>query len=79
MWFVYIIRCNDGTLYTGMTNDIESRIEAHNNGKAAKYTRGRTPVVLIHSETFKTRGEALSRERIIKSFTKEQKERLCKA
>lgn len=73
MYYVYILECRDGTLYVGSTNDIEKRLETHNNGKGAKYTRGRTPVVLKYSEVFKTKGEALKREAKLKKFSRAQK------
>lgn len=74
MYYVYILLCSDGTLYTGSTNNIEKRIRAHNSGKnAAKYTKARRPVVLQYSESFETKGDALSREYEIKKLTKAQK------
>lgn len=71
--FVYILRCADGTLYTGWTTDLESRIAAHDRGLGAKYTRGRGPVCLLYNETFETRGEALKREAEIKKLTRIKK------
>lgn len=73
MNWVYILRCADGTLYTGWTNDLERRIAAHNAGKGAKYTRSRLPVVLLYSEQCNTREEAMSREWHIKRMTREEK------
>lgn len=73
--FVYIVRCADDTLYTGWTNDLEKRLSAHNSGKGAKYTRGRTPVELVYTETFDDKRDAMKREYQIKSYTREQK--LC--
>lgn len=70
---VYILRCADGTLYTGWTNDLERRVAAHNAGKGAKYTRSRLPVELIYSEQCNTREEAMSREWHIKHMTREEK------
>ncbi len=70
---VYILRCKDGTLYTGSTNDIEKRIAVHNAGKGAKYTRGRLPVRLLYSESFQTKSEALKRELAIKKMSKLEK------
>lgn len=55
MNYVYIVKCKDDSLYTGWTNDINKRLEAHNSGKGSKYTRGRVPVVLVHLETFDTK------------------------
>jgi putative endonuclease len=60
--FVYIVRCADGTLYTGYTRDVERRIAAHNRGRGAKYTSGRRPVVLVYHERFRSLGAALRRE-----------------
>lgn len=71
--YVYILRCNDGTLYTGWTNDINKRLEAHNSGNGAKYTRGRRPVTLVYLEELATKGEALKREAAIKKLSKEKK------
>lgn len=78
MYHVYILKCFDGTLYTGSTNDIEKRIVAHNAGKGAKYTRGRTPVALKYSESFETKGEALKREAEIKHLSRKDKLELTK-
>ncbi len=73
-YFVYILECSDGTLYTGYTTDLQSRLEAHNSGKGAKYTRARLPVRLRYSETFFDKNEALSREWHIKhKMTREEK------
>lgn len=71
--YIYIVKCADGTLYTGWTTDIPGRMEAHNNGTGAKYTRGRGPVQLIYSETFDTKGEALKREHAIKKLKRAKK------
>ena len=71
--WVYILRCSDGTLYTGWTNDIEKRLAAHNKGTGSKYTRGRIPVELIFKEEFETKEEAMSRETVIKSFKRSEK------
>ncbi len=65
-WYVYILRCTDNTLYTGMTNDIKRRVEEHNRGIGAKYTRGRAPVELVFVETLPDRSAALRRELAIK-------------
>lgn len=70
------MECADGTLYTGISNEMEKRIALHNLGKGAKYTRGRTPVVLRYSEEIEGRGPATKRETEIKALTKEQKMRL---
>ena len=71
--YIYIIQCADGTLYTGWTTDIPTRMAAHNNGTGAKYTRGRGPVLLLYSEIFDTKGEALRRERAIKKLKRTKK------
>lgn len=73
MYYVYIIKCNDNTLYTGYTIDIDKRLESHNLGIGAKYTRGRTPVKLVHLEEYDTKGEALSREAFIKKLPRNKK------
>jgi putative endonuclease len=71
--WVYILRCSDGSLYTGWTNDIEKRLASHNRGTASKYTRGRRPVKMIFKEEFGTKEEAMSREAEIKSLTRSEK------
>lgn len=76
MHYVYIIECRDGTYYTGYTNDIKKRIKAHNDGKGAKYTIGRRPVKLRYQESYKTKGEALKREYLIKQLTRLEKQKL---
>ncbi len=73
---VYILRCSDGTLYTGWTNNIKKRLEAHNAGKGGKYTRVRTPVELVYLEEYRTKQEAMSREVKIKQLTRKEKEEL---
>ena len=74
--YVYILRCADGTLYCGWTNDLAARLDAHNSGKGAKYTRGRGPVELAYSEMFDTQSEAMHREAEIKKLTRPQKQAL---
>lgn len=76
--YVYIVRCSDGSLYTGWTNDLKNRIKAHNDGKGAKYTKSRLPVKLVYSEIFETKSEALSREAKIKKLTRKEKLELIK-
>lgn len=71
--YIYMLECADGTLYTGWTNDLERRIASHNSGVASKYTRARTPVRMVYSESFETREEAMSREMRIKRLTRAQK------
>ena len=74
MYFVYILECADKTLYIGSTNDLEKRVEAHNNSKTgAKYTQGRRPVVLKYSEQLESKGEALKREHELKQLSRNQK------
>ena len=74
--WVYVVRCADGTLYTGYTTDVERRIAEHDAGEGAKYTRGRTPVELRHVERFESRSTAMSREYEIKGLSRREKERL---
>lgn len=71
--WVYILRCSDGSLYTGWTNNIEKRLASHNKGTASKYTRGRRPVELIFKEAFETKEAAMSREIKIKSMKRKEK------
>lgn len=71
--WVYIVRCKDGTLYTGYTNNLEERLRLHNLGKGAKYTRGRGPVDVVYYEKFLDKGEALRREGIIKKLNRQAK------
>lgn len=75
-WYVYMVRCSDNSLYTGYTNDIKRRENAHNTGKGAKYTKTRRPVRLVYWEEFADRSDALKRECAIKKLTKQQKELL---
>ena len=76
MTYTYILRCADGTYYTGWTNNLEKRLAAHNAGVASKYTRSRRPVELVYHECFETKEEAMSREWRIKQLTRTQKEAL---
>lgn len=75
-WWVYIVECADGTYYTGTTNCLERRITAHNEGRGARYTRGRGPVVLRYSERHPDQGAACRREAQIKALSRSQKEAL---
>ncbi len=76
-WHVYMVRCSDGTLYTGITNDLEKRIEAHNSGKdGARYTRSRRPVTLVYSEQAKSKSAAAKLEYQIKRLTRLKKTNL---
>ena len=72
-WYVYILECSDKTLYTGYTNNLNKRLEKHNSGKGAKYTRPRLPVALYHFEIFPTRSDAMKREYAIKQMTRKEK------
>ena len=74
--FVYILECADGSLYTGYTTDPDRRVEEHNAGTGAKYTRGRTPVELVYTERFESRSAAMSREYAIKRLSRTEKEGL---
>ena len=74
--WVYVLECSDGSFYTGYTTDVERRVDEHAAGEGAKYTRGRTPVELVHSERFDTKSAAMSREYEIKQYDRETKERL---
>ena len=74
--YTYMVRCGDGSLYTGWTNDLEKRVTAHNLGKGAKYTKSRLPVELVYHERFATKEEAMSREYAIKRLTRAEKLRL---
>ena len=69
----YILKCSDNSLYTGWTNDIMHRLKMHNEGKGAKYTRGRGPVELVYLEEFDTKQEAMSKEAKIKRLTRKEK------
>ena len=75
-WCVYILRCGDGTFYTGMTDDFPNRLQKHRSGKGAKYTRGRGPIEPVYHEPVVDRSAALRREWEIKHFTREEKRRL---
>jgi len=73
MNYTYILRCGDGSLYTGWTNDLEGRLKAHQSGRGCKYTASHQPVELAYFETFETKEEAMSREWHIKRLTRAQK------
>mgnify|MGYP002514538443 CR=1 FL=1 len=75
-WKLYILRCGDGSLYTGITTDVEKRLEAHRSGKGAKYTRGRGPLELVYREECGDHSAALKRELEIKKLSREEKEKL---
>ena len=75
-WLVYLLRCSDGSLYTGITNDLPKRLKAHAAGKASKYTRSRLPVKLVYSEPKRSKSAALKREAAIKKLRRAEKDRL---
>ena len=76
MNYTYILRCSDGTYYTGWTNDLEKRIQNHNEGRGAKYTKARRPVTLVYYEKFEQKEAAMRREWEIKQLTRQEKELL---
>ena len=76
IWYLYILRCGDGSLYTGITTDVEKRVEIHRAGKGAKYTRGRKPLELVYRETCGSHSNALKRELAVKKLTRDQKEQM---
>ncbi|MGE5421983.1 MAG: GIY-YIG nuclease family protein [Ignavibacteriales bacterium] len=78
-YYVYIVQCADGNLYTGTAKDLHSRIDKHNQGQGAKYTRGRLPVTLVYSEKVDSKSEALKREMAIKWMTRPAKLALIKS
>ena len=78
-WFVYLLRCKDDTLYCGITDDVQRRLEMHRSGKGAKYTRGRGPLELIYTEELSSRSDALKREAFIKQLSRKEKLTLIKA
>lgn len=73
VWYLYILLCGDGSLYTGITTDVEKRLAVHSSGKGAKYTRGRGPLTLLYREVCGSHSEALQREQKIKRMTRVQK------
>lgn len=78
-WFVYLLRCEGGTLYAGMTNDLGKRLAAHGRGSASRYTRSRRPVILVYKESQPTRSAALKREASIKKLRRREKLKLIEA
>lgn len=78
VWYLYILRCRDDTLYTGITTDVEKRLEAHSSGRGAKYTRGRGPLELVYRETCGTHSDALKRELAVKRMTRAEKQALIR-
>jgi len=77
-YYVYLVECSDSSFYCGCTKNLKERVRAHNGGKGGRYTRGKRPVKLVFSEKKKTLGDALRREREIKSFSKKKKQLLVK-
>ncbi len=77
-WYVYILRCGDGSLYTGIAVDVQARLQMHCCGKGAKYTRGRGPLEVVYTESCADHSDALKRELQIKALSKEEKEKLIK-
>jgi putative endonuclease len=78
-WLVYLLRCSDGSLYTGITNDLPKRLKGHAAGRASRYTRSRLPVKLVYSEPQKSKSAALKREAAIKKLTRREKAKLIAA
>ena len=76
--YVYVVECADSSLYTGYTTDVERRVDEHNAGEGAKYTRGRTPVEVVHVESFDSKSTAMSREYEVKQLSRGEKERLIR-
>jgi predicted GIY-YIG superfamily endonuclease len=79
MYWIYIIRCGDGSLYTGIATDVAARVARHQAGEGAKYTRGRGPIQLVYKERYLTRSTASKRENEIKSWSREKKLALTKS
>ena len=78
-WFVYILRCVDDSLYTGITTDVSRRCDQHNAGKASRYTRSRLPIRLVYDESVTSRSSALKREAVIKALSRIEKESLIQS
>ena len=76
IWYLYILRCKDNTLYTGITTRVDERLKAHSSGKGAKYTRGRDPLELVYQERCGSHSQALKRELSVKALSRDEKERL---
>ena len=72
-YYLYVVECNDSTLYTGYTNDVERRVAVHNSGKGAKYTKARVPVTCVFHQQFETKSEAMKAEYAFKKLTRKQK------
>ena len=78
-WFFYLLRCGDGSLYAGVTTDLDRRLAEHQAGKGARYTRGRTPIKLEFSEPFPNRSAAQQREADVRAWSRERKEALIRS
>ena len=78
-WKLYILQCGDGSLYTGISTDVQKRLEVHRSGKGAKYTKSRRPVKLVYFETYSSKEEAMRREWEIKQLSRTEKWKLIKA
>ena len=78
-WFVYMLRCRDGSLYAGYTDDVARRLAVHRSGKGAKYTRGRSPLELVYQEVCENHSQALKREWEIKALSRIEKEKLIES
>lgn len=79
VWYLYILRCRDGSLYTGITTDVQKRLEAHRSGRGAKYTRGRAPLALVYREECGSHSHALKRELAVKALPRPEKEKLIES
>ena len=73
-WFLYVLKCGDGTLYTGITNDMQRRLRQHNDGSASRYTRSRLPVKLVYQESCRGRSQALKKEFAVKALSRKEKQ-----
>ena len=78
MWFLYVVRCVDGSLYVGISSDVVARVARHNAGKGAEFTKNKRPVVAVYCEQFANKSDAFRREREVKKFSKANKEYLIK-
>jgi predicted GIY-YIG superfamily endonuclease len=78
-WFLYILKCCDGTLYTGITNDLSRRVKQHNDGTASRYTRSRLPVRIVYQERCRNQSSALKKECRIKSLSRQEKKDYIKS
>ena len=76
IWYLYLLRCGDGSLYTGITTNVQARLEHHRSGKGAKYTRGRGPLEVVYSEECGSHSDALKRELAVKALPREEKQKL---